>query len=134
MMFGQDRYRRRYWILPQCGGIFVEGMESGEGKSHQGVLAHRCTRGQDTLPISGGAGFVQQGLHPQPDALRLLSVDLPTHVVLWYLFLVMNDEIKPFKTRIGVSEVFSCYTSICYAFIYLQSFLTLNYFTFSLWQ
>uniref|UniRef100_G3U3C2 Bromodomain adjacent to zinc finger domain protein 2B n=1 Tax=Loxodonta africana TaxID=9785 RepID=G3U3C2_LOXAF len=30
MMFGQDRYRRRYWILPQCGGIFVEGMESGE--------------------------------------------------------------------------------------------------------
>ncbi|NXH15897.1 BAZ2B protein, partial [Bucco capensis] len=31
MMFGQDRYRRRYWILPQCGGIFVEGLESGEG-------------------------------------------------------------------------------------------------------
>ncbi|XP_065527233.1 bromodomain adjacent to zinc finger domain protein 2B isoform X5 [Lathamus discolor] len=31
MMFGQDRYRRRYWLLPQCGGIFVEGMESGEG-------------------------------------------------------------------------------------------------------
>ncbi|NXN49289.1 BAZ2B protein, partial [Rynchops niger] len=31
MMFGQDRYRRRFWILPQCGGIFVEGMESGEG-------------------------------------------------------------------------------------------------------
>ncbi|XP_069080292.1 bromodomain adjacent to zinc finger domain protein 2B isoform X4 [Pleurodeles waltl] len=31
MMFGQDRYRRRYWVLPQCGGIFVEGMESGEG-------------------------------------------------------------------------------------------------------
>uniref|UniRef100_A0AAY4C7A4 Bromodomain adjacent to zinc finger domain 2B n=1 Tax=Denticeps clupeoides TaxID=299321 RepID=A0AAY4C7A4_9TELE len=30
MMFGQDRYRRRYWVLPQCGGIFVEGMESGE--------------------------------------------------------------------------------------------------------
>ncbi|XP_009883769.1 PREDICTED: bromodomain adjacent to zinc finger domain protein 2B [Charadrius vociferus] len=31
MMFGQDRYKRRFWILPQCGGIFVEGMESGEG-------------------------------------------------------------------------------------------------------
>ncbi|CAB1328440.1 unnamed protein product, partial [Coregonus sp. 'balchen'] len=31
MMFGQDRYKRRYWVLPQCGGIFVEGMESGEG-------------------------------------------------------------------------------------------------------
>ncbi|KAM7380595.1 hypothetical protein PAMP_003878 [Pampus punctatissimus] len=31
MMIGQDRYKRRYWVLPQCGGIFVEGMESGEG-------------------------------------------------------------------------------------------------------
>lgn len=38
MMFGQDRYRRRYWILPQCGGIFVEGMESGEGKKHETVI------------------------------------------------------------------------------------------------
>ncbi|XP_044073969.1 bromodomain adjacent to zinc finger domain protein 2B-like isoform X3 [Siniperca chuatsi] len=31
MAIGQDRYKRRYWVLPQCGGIFVEGMESGEG-------------------------------------------------------------------------------------------------------
>ncbi|XP_034042145.1 bromodomain adjacent to zinc finger domain protein 2B [Thalassophryne amazonica] len=31
MMIGQDRYRRRYWVLPQCGGIFVEGMENSEG-------------------------------------------------------------------------------------------------------
>ncbi|XP_040003786.1 bromodomain adjacent to zinc finger domain protein 2B-like isoform X3 [Xiphias gladius] len=31
MMIGQDRYKRRYWVLPQCGGLFVEGMESGEG-------------------------------------------------------------------------------------------------------
>lgn len=27
---GQDRYRRRYWVLPAAGGVFVEGMESGE--------------------------------------------------------------------------------------------------------
>nr|XP_023836575.1 bromodomain adjacent to zinc finger domain protein 2B isoform X13 [Salvelinus alpinus] len=31
MMFGQDRYKRRYWVLPQCGGIFVEGMATGKG-------------------------------------------------------------------------------------------------------
>uniref|UniRef100_A0A668AXU0 Bromodomain adjacent to zinc finger domain 2B n=1 Tax=Myripristis murdjan TaxID=586833 RepID=A0A668AXU0_9TELE len=31
MILGQDRYKRRYWVLPQCGGIFVEGMDSGEG-------------------------------------------------------------------------------------------------------
>lgn len=27
---GQDRYRRRYWFLPAAGGIFVEGLESGQ--------------------------------------------------------------------------------------------------------
>lgn len=27
---GQDRYRRRYWVLPQVGGVFVEGIESSE--------------------------------------------------------------------------------------------------------
>ncbi|XP_016396903.1 bromodomain adjacent to zinc finger domain protein 2B [Sinocyclocheilus rhinocerous] len=32
VMFGQDRYKRRYWVLPQCGGIFVQGLESGEGE------------------------------------------------------------------------------------------------------
>lgn len=33
LTFGQDRYRRRYWVLPKCGGIFVEGLESGEPES-----------------------------------------------------------------------------------------------------
>jgi len=33
MSFGQDRYRRRYWVLPKCGGILVEGLESGEPES-----------------------------------------------------------------------------------------------------
>lgn len=31
MMYGQDRFRRRYWVLPHCGGVFIEAMESGEG-------------------------------------------------------------------------------------------------------
>ena len=30
--YGQDRHKRRYWVLPYCGGIFVEGMESGEAR------------------------------------------------------------------------------------------------------
>ncbi|XP_064471785.1 bromodomain adjacent to zinc finger domain protein 2B-like isoform X2 [Ornithodoros turicata] len=29
-MLGQDRFRRRYWLLPIAGGVFVEAMESGE--------------------------------------------------------------------------------------------------------
>ncbi|XP_038049473.1 bromodomain adjacent to zinc finger domain protein 2B-like isoform X4 [Patiria miniata] len=28
--FGQDRYRRRYWVLPHSGGLLVEGLESAE--------------------------------------------------------------------------------------------------------
>uniref|UniRef100_A0A671T9B6 Bromodomain adjacent to zinc finger domain protein 2B-like n=1 Tax=Sinocyclocheilus anshuiensis TaxID=1608454 RepID=A0A671T9B6_9TELE len=32
MSYGQDRYRRRYWVLPQCGGVYIEGLESGEGE------------------------------------------------------------------------------------------------------
>ncbi|KAI9530420.1 hypothetical protein NQZ68_004438, partial [Dissostichus eleginoides] len=35
MTIGQDRYKRRYWVLPQCSGIFVEGMESGEGSEEE---------------------------------------------------------------------------------------------------
>ncbi|KAJ8255355.1 hypothetical protein GJAV_G00203920 [Gymnothorax javanicus] len=31
MAYGLDRYKRRYWVLPQCGGVFVEGMENSEG-------------------------------------------------------------------------------------------------------
>uniref|UniRef100_A0A8D3AJX5 Bromodomain adjacent to zinc finger domain 2B n=1 Tax=Scophthalmus maximus TaxID=52904 RepID=A0A8D3AJX5_SCOMX len=31
MVIGQDRYKRCYWVLPQCGGIYVEGMGSCEG-------------------------------------------------------------------------------------------------------
>lgn len=30
VMLGQDRFRRRYWLLPVAGGIFVEAMESCE--------------------------------------------------------------------------------------------------------
>lgn len=30
--YGQDRYWRRYWYLPKCGGIYVEGLESAESE------------------------------------------------------------------------------------------------------
>lgn len=30
VMLGQDRFRRRYWLLPLAGGVFVEAMESCE--------------------------------------------------------------------------------------------------------
>lgn len=33
---GQDRYRRRYWVLPHLGGIFVEGAEGEPGRGSWG--------------------------------------------------------------------------------------------------
>ncbi|XP_067020719.1 bromodomain adjacent to zinc finger domain protein 2B-like isoform X4 [Acropora muricata] len=30
LCLGQDRFKRRYWILPRGGGVFVEGMETAE--------------------------------------------------------------------------------------------------------
>ncbi|RWS11594.1 bromodomain adjacent to zinc finger domain protein 2B-like isoform X13 [Dinothrombium tinctorium] len=27
---GQDRYHRRFWVLPAAGGVFIEGLQSGE--------------------------------------------------------------------------------------------------------
>lgn len=87
------------------------------------------------LPVSGDAGFVQQCLHPQHGAQQA-AVNRALHVVFWYLLLVMKDQIIPFKTRIGILEVFSC--STCYAFLYLppcKVFLTLSeLFHLSLWQ
>ncbi|XP_055086814.1 bromodomain adjacent to zinc finger domain protein 2B-like isoform X3 [Periophthalmus magnuspinnatus] len=47
MMLGQDRYRRSYWLLPECGGVFVEGMESEQ--CHEDILSEkRHSTGQET--------------------------------------------------------------------------------------
>ncbi|KAF7215937.1 bromodomain adjacent to zinc finger domain protein 2B isoform X2 [Nothobranchius furzeri] len=35
MTIGEDRFRRRYWLLPKCGGVFVEGVQNCEGSEHQ---------------------------------------------------------------------------------------------------
>lgn len=34
---GQDRYRRRYWVLPYLAGIFVEGTEESLGRCFMGA-------------------------------------------------------------------------------------------------
>ncbi|XP_062235986.1 bromodomain adjacent to zinc finger domain protein 2B isoform X4 [Platichthys flesus] len=41
MTYGQDRYRRRYWVLPHCGGVFIEAMESGEAPEELEEERHR---------------------------------------------------------------------------------------------
>lgn len=92
MMFGQDRYRRRYWILPQCGGVFVEGMESGEGRGH------------GDPPLEAGTLYSK----------------------------VLRLHCNSFHMRINILEVFSCNSSVCYAFpIYLHGIFFASLWTMS---
>lgn len=52
MSFGQDRYRRRYWILPKCGGIFVEGLESAEPEIFE-MMEEEQTAAEDANDKNG---------------------------------------------------------------------------------
>ncbi|XP_045155303.1 bromodomain adjacent to zinc finger domain protein 2B isoform X2 [Echinops telfairi] len=68
MMFGQDRYRRRYWILPQCGGIFVEGMESGEG-------LEEIAKEREKLKKAESIQLKEEVFETPGDTLHCLSAD-----------------------------------------------------------
>uniref|UniRef100_A0A8C6STP3 Bromodomain adjacent to zinc finger domain, 2Ba n=1 Tax=Neogobius melanostomus TaxID=47308 RepID=A0A8C6STP3_9GOBI len=51
MMYGQDRYRRRYWVLPHCGGVFIEGMESGEAAEELEEERQRRKRAAEEVKV-----------------------------------------------------------------------------------
>ena len=53
MSLGQDRYRRSYWVLPQCGGIFVEGVESAEPDFYTGCEDQEATKAKNELEEKG---------------------------------------------------------------------------------
>ncbi|KAF3832814.1 hypothetical protein F7725_026479 [Dissostichus mawsoni] len=51
MMYGQDRYRRRYWVLPHCGGVFIEAMESGEAPEEMEEERRRRRRAAEEVKV-----------------------------------------------------------------------------------
>uniref|UniRef100_H3CVR0 Bromodomain adjacent to zinc finger domain 2B n=1 Tax=Tetraodon nigroviridis TaxID=99883 RepID=H3CVR0_TETNG len=51
MMYGQDRYRRRYWVLPHCGGVFIEAMESGEAPEELEEERQRRMRAAEEVKV-----------------------------------------------------------------------------------
>ncbi|XP_068610795.1 bromodomain adjacent to zinc finger domain protein 2B [Brachionichthys hirsutus] len=51
MMYGQDRYRRRYWVLPHCGGVFIESMESGEAPEELEEERQRRRRAAEEVKV-----------------------------------------------------------------------------------
>lgn len=51
MMYGQDRYRRRYWVLPHCGGVFIEAMESGDAPEELEEERQRRKRAAEEVKV-----------------------------------------------------------------------------------
>jgi hypothetical protein len=58
---GQDRYRRRFWALPASGGVFVEGMESGEPEE----LINNEGDEEDSDDMINGEESESQSMDPQ---------------------------------------------------------------------
>ncbi|XP_037542866.1 bromodomain adjacent to zinc finger domain protein 2B [Nematolebias whitei] len=50
-IIGEDRYKRRYWVLPHCGGIFVEGCEEEEKEEiPQGIKVQKEQQEEERKP------------------------------------------------------------------------------------
>uniref|UniRef100_A0A8C6LG66 Bromodomain adjacent to zinc finger domain 2B n=1 Tax=Nothobranchius furzeri TaxID=105023 RepID=A0A8C6LG66_NOTFU len=66
MMYGQDRYRRRYWVLPHCGGVFIEAMESGEAPEELEEERQRRRRAAEEFKVKEEPQEI--GLHKEKSA------------------------------------------------------------------
>lgn len=58
---GQDRYRRRYWVLPASGGIFVEGMESGEPEEMEANFEDEISQSEQQEDSKGNVESTAKG-------------------------------------------------------------------------
>uniref|UniRef100_A0AAY4CYT1 Bromodomain adjacent to zinc finger domain protein 2A n=1 Tax=Denticeps clupeoides TaxID=299321 RepID=A0AAY4CYT1_9TELE len=65
---GQDRYRRRYWVLPHVGGILVEGPEEILGCSDPNISVKKETPLSPVTPVSNRAAATTT-FHPSPPLL-----------------------------------------------------------------
>ncbi|XP_054253051.1 bromodomain adjacent to zinc finger domain protein 2A [Indicator indicator] len=66
---GQDRYRRRYWVLPHLGGIFVEGVEAAEPAPQEPMEEKPSPR---LLPLK------QEPLKQEPLKQEPLALPIPS--------------------------------------------------------
>uniref|UniRef100_A0A7N8XBI5 Bromodomain adjacent to zinc finger domain, 2Ba n=1 Tax=Mastacembelus armatus TaxID=205130 RepID=A0A7N8XBI5_9TELE len=79
MMYGQDRYRRRYWVLPHCGGVFIEAMESGEGSYNTVYTAFKEIELRKEKPTNlDGQSIRTQGLEQQKEEEHERKKSSPT--------------------------------------------------------
>lgn len=58
VMLGQDRFRRRYWLLPLAGGVFIEAMESCEQDGMGDFVATDYMADEDDSSSSSGDSSV----------------------------------------------------------------------------
>lgn len=60
--YGQDRYWRRYWYLQKCGGIYVEGLESGESE----LLKFQLKLEENQKTVNGNVSGEEENLKKSP--------------------------------------------------------------------
>uniref|UniRef100_A0A096M481 Bromodomain adjacent to zinc finger domain, 2Ba n=1 Tax=Poecilia formosa TaxID=48698 RepID=A0A096M481_POEFO len=82
MMYGQDRYRRRYWVLPHCGGVFIEAMESGEAPEELEEERQRRRRAAEEVKVNISDASKKETLpspnHTTPEPAAALTPSLVT--------------------------------------------------------
>ncbi|CAF0727334.1 unnamed protein product [Didymodactylos carnosus] len=110
---GQDRYRRRYWYFPQIGGVYVEGLSSGDKASSdvqcyvENVTKRRIERknsghdiGQITnIPLSNSRTIQQR----KSDLNKLQHDDVKTSVAS-IIATVTEDKLVEEPTPVNERE------------------------------
>jgi hypothetical protein len=68
---GQDRFRRRYWVIPAAGGVFVEGLESAEPNELQNNIPDQNSespRENDGTEVPDDVSSTPATVNGHPDA------------------------------------------------------------------
>ncbi|KAF9804002.1 hypothetical protein SFRURICE_019198 [Spodoptera frugiperda] len=102
--YGQDRYWRRYWSLGQCGGIFVEGMESAQPEImayHQQLETHALSGNQTDGNKKKKKGAREKKESPSSDSEKR---DPETEAQKKEEALKSEMELKSIKSELNLSD------------------------------
>nr|CAB3225109.1 bromodomain adjacent to zinc finger domain protein 2B [Phallusia mammillata] len=76
---GQDRYKRRYWVLSNVGGVYVEGLESGGWIDDEGEMSDEEPEEKPTDVKSEVKTEIEQEVEkPEPDQAPVEKMKVET--------------------------------------------------------
>lgn len=80
LCIGQDRYKRRYHILPHAGGVYVEGLESGDFDEEGQDVKEKVKEEKDKKRkrTSSGHSISDSNSTPTSDQKPKLTLDVPS--------------------------------------------------------